>query len=422
MNCLWKSLRRFCAIPELNGWDGFGIVVQAYGKAAPRVIDFLYELATELDRKIMIRLVKGAYWDTEIKRAQVEGIEDFPVYTRKAATDIAYMCCAKKLLGMTDRIYPQFAGHNAHSVSAILRLADTEQIFEFQRIHGMGESLHSIVRKRENIRCRIYAPVGEHGELLPYLARRMLENGANSSFVNQIADMSRGNADVAACPFESLTKARESNVSAVVSPSEIFGSERQNSRGWDLHDPGQVAAIEEARAPHRATFWDLSTKADLDDAASTLATIANPSKPVEIVGSIREISASDVDRMLANAHDWSRATAPERARVLNRASDIYEDRAEVFFALLCREAGKSLADATAELREAVDFLRYYALEGQKIGGRPPLGLVACVSPWELSACDFYRSGRRSAFGGQRRSCKARAANSARRAVRRKLPS
>ncbi|MDE0532994.1 MAG: bifunctional proline dehydrogenase/L-glutamate gamma-semialdehyde dehydrogenase PutA [Albidovulum sp.] len=374
--------------PELRGWDGFGIVVQAYGKAAPHVIDYLYELAKELDRKIMIRLVKGAYWDTEIKRAQVEGLVDFPVFTRKAATDISYLCCAKKLLGMTDRIYPQFAGHNAHTVSAILGLADGGQPFEFQRIHGMGEALHSLIRKREDVRCRIYAPVGEHRELLPYLARRMLENGANSSFVNQIADLSRSESDIAACPFESLARARESNIRPVVPPSEIFGSERRNSKGWDLHNPGQVAEIEEARAPHRNSVWSMPTGSVPEATENMSAEIVNPADTSEIVGSVREVAAEDADRFLENARDWSDETARERSRVLIRASEIYEERADVFFALLCREAGKTLADATAELREAVDFLRYYALEGLKISDRPPLGVVVCISPWNFPFAIF----------------------------------
>lgn len=370
--------------PELSGWDGFGIVVQAYGKACPHVIDYLYHLAEELDRKIMVRLVKGAYWDTEIKRAQVEGIEDFPVYTRKAATDVSYICCAKKLLGMTDRIYPQFAGHNAHTVSSILRLAESGRSFEFQRIHGMGEALHSIIREREGVRCRIYAPVGEHRELLPYLARRMLENGANSSFVNQIADLSVGEGEIAACPFEALAGTRDSNIRFVVPPSEIFGAERRNSKGWDLHNPGQLADIEKARAPYRAAVWAASPESP----SEAVADIVNPADSSEIVGTVRELTAQDAELALEAARDWCGASAYDRGRVLIRASELYEESAEEFFALLCREAGKTLGDATAELREAVDFLRYYALEGRKLGDRPPLGLVACISPWNFPFAIF----------------------------------
>ena len=173
---------------RLADWDGFGVVIQAYGKRASYIIDWVWSLAVNLDRQIMVRLVKGAYWDTEIKRAQINGIRDFPVFTQKSATDVSYICCAKKLLGMTDRIYPQFATHNAHTVSAILELSSDNSLFEFQRLHGMGEVLHRLVHEKQGTRCRIYAPVGAHRDLLAYLVRRLLENGANSSFVNQIVD------------------------------------------------------------------------------------------------------------------------------------------------------------------------------------------------------------------------------------------
>ena len=201
----------------MEGWDGFGIVVQAYGKSALFVLDWLYQLAKDLDRKIAIRLVKGAYWDYEIKKAQLDGLKDFPVYTNKAGTDVSYLCCAKKLLSMTDRIYPQFAGHNAHTVSSILEFAQKDHSFEFQRLHGMGESLHEIIKSRNNTRCRIYAPVGEHKELLPYLARRMLENGANSSFLNQLADPTLQAKDIVSDPFDLLKQAR--NCLLYTSPS-----------------------------------------------------------------------------------------------------------------------------------------------------------------------------------------------------------
>ena len=190
--------------PDLAGWDGFGVVVQAYGKRAAPVLDWLNQLATNLDRKIMVRLVKGAYWDTEIKRAQVEGLAGFPVFSQKAATDISYLACARRLLSMTDRIYPQFATHNAHSVAAIIEMADDFQAFEFQRLHGMGEALHDLVLAGNATRCRIYAPVGAHRDLLAYLVRRLLENGANSSFVNQIVDEAVPPETVAADPLEGM--------------------------------------------------------------------------------------------------------------------------------------------------------------------------------------------------------------------------
>src|SRR5690606_27689073 len=189
------------ANPDLAGWDGVGVVVQAYAPRSAFVIDWLNALANRLDRRIMVRLVKGAYWDTEIKRAQVLGLSGYPVFTRKPNTDVSYIACAKKLLGMTDRIYPQFATHNAHTVAAILQMADDRQAFEFQRLHGMGEALHEAVRKAEGTRCRIYAPVGAHSDLLAYLVRRLLENGANSSFVHQIVDKQVAAEEIARDPF-----------------------------------------------------------------------------------------------------------------------------------------------------------------------------------------------------------------------------
>ena len=372
---------------SLAGWDGFGIVVQAYGKAAPRVIDWLFRLAEAIDRKIMIRLVKGAYWDSEIKRAQVEGLPDFPVYTRKAATDVSYLCCAKKLLGMTDRIYPQFAGHNAHTVSSILELANGEP-FEFQRIHGMGEPLHEAVLKSESIRCRIYAPVGNHRELLPYLARRMLENGANSSFVNQIADFSWQAEDIAADPFDALAKARNRNIRKISAPSDIFGLERRNSMGWDLHNPHVVSKIETVREPFRAYSWTAGVITGASTREDGETPISNPGNPSDIVGTTTQATKGEVDAALDAARTWGKASARERGRVLRKASDLYEARYDEIFSLLCREAGKATKDAVAELREAVDFLRYYSLEAEKLEGRSPLGIVVCISPWNFPLAIF----------------------------------
>ncbi len=241
------------ADPRLSGWDGFGVVVQGYGLRAGAVIDWLYALATRLDRKIMLRLVKGAYWDSEIKLAQVEGLSGFPVYTRKSATDVAYLCLAQKLLGLTDRIYPQFATHNAHSVAAIIEMSSDPTAFEFQRLHGMGEALHDLVLKGNATRCRIYAPVGAHRDLLAYLVRRLLENGANSSFVNQIMDENTPPEVVAACPFEKLDGAGPNL--AVRHPSALFAPERANARGFDLTDTLELAALDAARAPFRTHQW-----------------------------------------------------------------------------------------------------------------------------------------------------------------------
>ena len=234
--------------PALAGWDGFGVVVQAYGQRAGHAIDRLYDLATRLDRRIMVRLVKGAYWDTEIKRAQVAGVDGFPVFTSKPATDISYIANARKLLSMTDRIYPQFATHNAHTAAAILEMGPDRSVYEFQRLHGMGEALHDIILKSEDTRCRIYAPVGAHRDLLAYLVRRLLENGANSSFVNQIVDEQVAPEEVARDPFEAVADDQPH----LPAGPELFQPERRNSTGFDLRHLPTLDAIEAARAPFAA--------------------------------------------------------------------------------------------------------------------------------------------------------------------------
>ncbi len=381
-------IERVLRSPELAGWDGFGIVVQAYGKAAPRVIDYLYALAGELDRKIMIRLVKGAYWDTEIKRAQEEGVEDFPVYTSKPATDIAYLCCARKLFGMTDRIYPQIAGHNAHTVSTILELAGEGTEFEFQRIHGMGEELHRRILGRGRARCRVYAPVGEHRELLPYLARRMLENGANSSFVNQIADPGCPVEAIAENPFERYAAIRESNREAVARPPLLFGDERRNSRGWDLHFPPHLGELLQAREGFETSEWQTSLPVSVPGHSGNRIVVTNPANPSDMAGSSEVATVADIAAAMDRAACWDDVTPGHRAEILVRASELYESSSGEFFALLGRESGKIMKDAIAELREAVDFLRYYAAEARKLDAARPAGLFACISPWNFPLAIF----------------------------------
>lgn len=365
--------------PALAGWDGFGVVVQAYGTRAAQVIDWLHGLAGTLDRRIMVRLVKGAYWDTEIKRTQVEGLARFPVFTRKAATDMAWICCASKLLGMTGRIYPQFATHNAHSVASVLEIAQetgvTTDAYEFQRLHGMGEALHDHVRKTEGTRCRIYAPVGAHRDLLAYLVRRLLENGANSSFVNQVLDTEVPISDIAADPFAAPLDRN----AAVRKPRDLYMPERPNSIGWDLRDVDDLAEIDAAMAPFLAHRWDVPGTGERVDAP-------NPADPADRVGSIAFMDAAATRQAIAASVPWD--TSPEaRARILNAAADLYEHNFGELFALITREAGKTRMDAVAELREAVDFLRYYAARGLELT-QPPLGRVACISPWNFPLAIF----------------------------------
>ena len=381
-----KVIEAVLSDPDLKGWAGFGIVVQAYGRRAGATIDWLHDMAVRLDRKIMIRLVKGAYWDAEVKRAQVLGLTDFPVFTRKESTDVSYIANARKLLGMTDRIYPQFATHNAHTVAAILDMAQPGQAYEFQRLHGMGERLHDIVHKANNTRCRIYAPVGAHRDLLAYLVRRLLENGANSSFVHKIVDLDVAPEIVAQCPI-THTEALLPNVAnrAIRKGPDLFAPERPNSKGFDLTDAGTLARIDTARNAHAADEFTAEPviagkiKGQKPKAAHNPATGAR-------VGRVTDAAREDVETALSAARPWA-APVADRARILNRAADLYEDHFGPIFALLAREAGKSLADAVSELREAVDFLRYYAARALATGGEPA-GIFTCISPWNFPLAIF----------------------------------
>ncbi|GHC75714.1 bifunctional proline dehydrogenase/L-glutamate gamma-semialdehyde dehydrogenase PutA [Limoniibacter endophyticus] len=379
--------------PSLAGWDGFGVVVQAYGLRASYAIDWLYQLAVKLDRKIMVRLVKGAYWDTEVKRAQTMGLEGYPVFTRKVNTDVSYMANAQKLLGYRDRIYPQFATHNAHTIATILEMAEDRDSFEFQRLHGMGESLHEIVRKQENTRTRIYAPVGAHEDLLAYLVRRLLENGANSSFVHQITDEDVSPEEIARDPVAEVERQGDAHNPALPMPRDIFGKGRKNSQGWDLTEVNILAALEEKRGAFlgsdRWTAKPLTRAAGYGKARKVL----NPAIAGEVVGTVHEATADMVPVAIKAGLDafpaWTAKPAAERAAILSRAADLYEKNAVEFFALATREAGKSVTDGIAEVREAVDFLRYYAAEAGRVeAGTQARGLIVCISPWNFPLAIF----------------------------------
>ncbi|MEM8984260.1 MAG: bifunctional proline dehydrogenase/L-glutamate gamma-semialdehyde dehydrogenase PutA [Pseudomonadota bacterium] len=381
-------VERVFSSPTLAGWDGFGVVVQAYGRRALPVIDWLYTLADSLDRRLMVRLVKGAYWDTEIKLAQVLGLDGYPVLTRKINTDVSYIACARRLLSRRDRFYPQFATHNAHTMAAVLAMADGRtDDFEFQRLHGMGEALHEAVRRDANVRSRIYAPVGAHEDLLAYLVRRLLENGANSSFVNQIVDESISPETIAADPFAEMAS-RSSQVNRdIPPPSQLYGPMRQNSAGFDPQDAATLATIATARAPFLAPYvWDFA-----DD--TNAQTIHNPSKTDDIVGRITLTPIASVADVVERARRanaaWSTTSISTRAAYLRKAADAFEAAYGELFALLAREAGKTIADAIAELREAVDFLRYYAAEAERSGlPGEPRGTIICISPWNFPLAIF----------------------------------
>ena len=376
-------------------WAGFGVVVQAYGPRAAFVIDWLHALAEKLDRRIMVRLVKGAYWDTEIKRAQVLGLPGYPVFTRKANTDVSYIACARKLLGMTDRIYPQFATHNAHTVAAILNMADTDRdAFEFQRLHGMGEALHETVRKREGTRCRIYAPVGAHEDLLAYLVRRLLENGANSSFVHQIVDEHVQPEQIAADPFEQVLGRASAHNTAIPMPADIFRPQRPNAAGYDIAYAETLDALGTQMAPFATPHrWQAAPLMARMGKGGKVRDVANPANLDDVVGLVAEATPADVksavDAALKAQPAWAKRPVAERAALLSEIAKLYEAHTGEFLALATREAGKTLADAVAELREAVDFLHYYSA-GAAAADKDSVarGVIACISPWNFPLAIF----------------------------------
>ncbi|MEL6980214.1 MAG: bifunctional proline dehydrogenase/L-glutamate gamma-semialdehyde dehydrogenase PutA, partial [Pseudomonadota bacterium] len=391
------------ADPSLKGWDGFGVVVQAYGRRAAPVIEHLHARAEGLDRRIMVRLVKGAYWDTEIKLAQELGAADFPVFTRKVNTDLSFLACARLLLERRDRIYPQFATHNAHSCAAVLQMAGNDRDgFEFQRLHGMGEALHEILRSGDGARCRIYAPVGAHRDLLAYLVRRLLENGANSSFVNQIVNEEIPPEAIARDPIaeiEGLGRPGGAPIAnpAITPPPHLFGAARPNAKGWRLQEPASLEPLLAAREAFAETRWRAEPM--LAPGAPTpsgpLRTVFSPADPSRAIGEVRDAAAADVAAALAAAREaqpgWSATSAAERAAILRRAADAYEANAPELMALLAREAGKILLDGVGEVREAVDFLRYYAAETERLAAEAPgeaRGVFVCVSPWNFPLAIF----------------------------------
>ena len=389
------------AAPELAGWNGFGIVVQAFSKRAPWVLDWLYALATGLDRKIMVRLVKGAYWDAEIKRAQVLGLTGFPVFTRKANTDLSYLACAKQILAMNDRIYAQFATHNAHSVAAILHLAGSDHAYEFQRLHGMGESLHASVMAQGGIRCRVYAPVGAHQDLLAYLVRRLLENGANSSFVHQLVSPEIAPEAIAQDPvnvvLERLDQGLSCSSHAIVQPKDLFGQDhgnsRKNAKGWDITDSPTVESMESERVYLAQEYWQaMPILANHQPKAKAPLWVINPATDDERVGQVYMTSKEQVEAAIESAPigqvQWLAMPIAQRVACFEKAADLYEANATELFAILAREAGKTWLDAVGELREAVDFARFYAQEMAAVPQSQGRGIVSCISPWNFPLAIF----------------------------------
>jgi RHH-type proline utilization regulon transcriptional repressor/proline dehydrogenase/delta 1-pyrroline-5-carboxylate dehydrogenase len=392
-----------------NGWAGFGIAIQAYQKRAAPLCDWVAAAARAHGRKLMCRLVKGAYWDTEIKAAQVAGLPDYPVFTRKVATDVSYLACARKLLAASDVIYPAFATHNANTIGQVKALAGGKP-FEFQRLHGMGEELYAELAELERhigdppTPVRIYAPVGSHKELLAYLVRRLLENGANSSFVNRIADEQVSIDELVRDPVAELEALEPKRNPKIILPRDVFGSERHNSAGLDLSDPlerepvlGRLKALESRSWTAKPTLGKGKGRA-----------ITSPQDRRVEVGTVFEASAEDVDRMVRAGHAaqqaWDALGGEARAKLLDRTADLYEEHRELFYSLCIREGGKTLPDAILEVREAVDFLRFYASEARRQFTRPmPLpgptgeqnelrlhgrGVFASISPWNFPLAIF----------------------------------
>ncbi|HEX7062809.1 MAG TPA: bifunctional proline dehydrogenase/L-glutamate gamma-semialdehyde dehydrogenase PutA [Woeseiaceae bacterium] len=394
----------------LDGYAGFGLAVQAYQRRARDVIGWLTALAGGTGRRIPVRLVKGAYWDTEIKRAQEQGLQSYPVFTRKSHTDVSYLACARLLLDAGEHLYPQFATHNAQTLASVMYFAGSRSDFEFQRLHGMGEDLYREVVDPEKFArpCRVYAPVGSHEDLLPYLVRRLLENGANTSFVNRIVDEDVNVEEIVADPVEVARNKEFRPHSRIPSPLAIYEPERRNSRGRNLPDRRATREFLEAMQRASETARRASPLVGGARLGGEEVPSVNPAEHAHVVGVCAQADAAAVDRALelaeAGQPAWDRTPAAARADILRAASDLYERHAPELVALCVREAGKTIPDAVAEVREAVDFLRYYAARAEHLFGDPVQlhgptgernllglrgrGVFVCISPWNFPLAIF----------------------------------
>ncbi|RUR15450.1 bifunctional proline dehydrogenase/L-glutamate gamma-semialdehyde dehydrogenase PutA [Legionella sp. km535] len=395
---------------SLDGWDGFGLAVQSYQKRAFYVLDWVAALARSKKRRIMVRLIKGAYWDSEIKKSQMQGFAEYPVFTRKVFTDVSFQACAKKILTMTDAIYPQFATHNAYSVAMILNIVGEYRDFEFQCLHGMGNELYEQIVPADcyGIACRIYAPVGSHEDLLPYLVRRLLENGANSSFVNRIVD---DNAPITDLVEDPITKAKalfNSMNKNIPLPEALFLPQRINSKGFDFTNRHERALLQQELAKVNSNQWSAGPIVAGKTASDNQQAVTSPQQPSRVVGSVQNSSLDDVEKALTQAElafpAWSGTPVEERAACLNRFADLLQANMMEFLSLACLEAGKTWNDGVAEVREAIDFCRYYAHMAQQLMASPtrlhgytgelnelslhPRGTILCISPWNFPLAIF----------------------------------
>lgn len=396
------------AAAELNGWSGLGLVVQAYQKRALPILHWLADLSHKHGRSIPVRLVKGAYWDTEIKRAQESGLLSYPVFTRKVSTDVSYIACAKYLLSWPEKFYAQFATHNAHTVASIFEIATTDTVFEFQRLHGMGESLYKPIVEDFEIPCRVYAPVGSHEDLLPYLVRRLLENGANTSFVNRIEDETIAIEEIIADPVEQLQHYIIKPHTRIPLPVNLYGEVRKNSLGINFHDSIELDALAEQLQTASKQPWRATPLINGVSMGSKRRTHSSPVDHRTISREVIESTNNNIDVAVETASnaaiDWDETSAITRAEILDQAADLIElHRAELIY-LCIVEGGKTIADAMAEVREAADFCRYYAQRGlldfshaQSLHGPTGesndyilhgRGVFACISPWNFPVAIF----------------------------------
>ena len=382
--------------PDLAGYNGIGFVVQAYQKRCPFVIDYLIDLARRNNQKLMIRLVKGAYWDSEIKWAQVDGLNGYPVYTRKVHTDISYLACARKLLSAQDAVFPQFATHNAYTLAAIYQMGKGKD-FEHQCLHGMGETLYDQVVGPQNLgrRVRIYAPVGTHETLLAYLVRRLLENGANSSFVSQIVDEKISIDQLIRSPFDTIAEQGIHLHAALPLPRDLYGKGRLNSQGFDLSNENVLQQLQQEL--NRAAAQQFQTASVVNGKSRPVGAgqqVRNPADHSDVVGSVSFADAALAQEAVAAAvaaqAAWNGTPAAERAACLRRFADLLERHAPALMMLAVREAGKTLNNAIAEVREAVDFCRYYADEAEHTlpQGSQGVGTIVAISPWNFPLAIF----------------------------------
>ncbi|MDN5870174.1 MAG: bifunctional proline dehydrogenase/L-glutamate gamma-semialdehyde dehydrogenase PutA [Nitrococcus sp.] len=405
-----ELLDTLCSDPKLRYWQGLGLAVQAYQKRAFPLLDWLAERCEHHGRRLMVRLVKGAYWDTEIKRAQELGLSGYPVFTRKSNTDVSYLACARKLLADSRHFYPQFATHNAHTLAYILEAAGKERRFECQRLHGMGEALYDQIVGKEKlgIACRIYAPVGSHEDLLAYLVRRLLENGANSSFVNRIVDEKVPIDEIVADPIAKTAARSHVPHPRIPLPVDIYGSCRRNAKGVDLSDVAQLEWLYQGMAEADGQYWRAVPLIGGRTQVAEGVEVCSPADRSHRVGTVVFADRGDVDRALARARqaavNWDACPATQRADCLDRLADLYEQHTPALVALCAREAGKNIPDGIAEVREAVDFCRYYAARARLELAQPlrlpgptgesnqlalhGRGVFVCISPWNFPLAIF----------------------------------